>query len=446
MPGYIFFLNNTRVIQRMPIATTSLIVACGVPAGIRSVSAGDQAPFHVSHPDGYRAAFELFTSTATYKEHLMDAQTGGSNLRPELITKPMQLLAGSFLLPLAFLGSAGYLVRYSSGLAIFLTAMATIIAFLIVILLFVLMTRHRDQLLAGSDYLTMQKMRIEQNRLARELQVQLDRAHFNLGSLATGQSLSDVAPEVQRTIVAQAATLEQAVRSVPVPTTPSHPEVSPEAILELAKVRMAQKNWAEAASLFDVCERIRPLDWEGQFARGVSHANARQGFTSDLAALRAYNEAIALMPPELPDYIRARLFTYRGAILKRLRRLDEAEVDLLTAQRLGPSGEDELDLYYNFAGVYALKGRRDEMMWAVSALKDSPRYLVAIRSHLRDYFAAFATDEEFLKSISLNVRSKIPFRPVSDRPASMHSVYEPIPGSPAHAPLPGNPPHTPLPR
>lgn len=75
------------------------------------------------------------------------------------------------------------------------------------------------------------------------------------------------------------------------------------------------------------------IKWDDFYIRGVNLANSRGGDGKNLAALRAYNEAIALAPADLENNTRSRLHAYRGAILKRLGRLDEAEHDLALAQK-----------------------------------------------------------------------------------------------------------------
>ena len=97
--------------------------------------------------------------------------------------------------------------------------------------------------------------------------------------------------------------------------------------------------------------------------------------------------------------MRARLFAYRGAMLKRLRRFDEAEWDLLFAQARAEREYEVNDIKYNLAGIYAMRGERDRLLTIVRELKQSPQSLAAIRGHLDDYFRAYADDQAFLDAI-----------------------------------------------
>jgi tetratricopeptide (TPR) repeat protein len=136
-------------------------------------------------------------------------------------------------------------------------------------------------------------------------------------------------------------------------------------------------------------------DWHLHFTRGVAYANMRRGRETNIAALRAYNDAIALAPLNLEDRLRARLFTYRGAMFKRLDRAREAEPDLLEALSLTDDEKENLDTRYNLACVYSLLKRKSDMLAMIHQLNNNPRYMSAIESHLDDYFAPYQNDPDF---------------------------------------------------
>ena len=164
---------------------------------------------------------------------------------------------------------------------------------------------------------------------------------------------------------------------------------------------MAESRWLEAAQYFDEYAKIRPLDWEAHFSRAVAYANSREGTPSNVAALRAISDALALAPSTIDQNLRARLFTYRGALLKRLRRLEEAETDLTIALKTATHQQELDDIRYNLAGVYAMRGDRQRLLEMVRMLKHSPKYLMSIRSHLHDYFQNFSNDREFVQTLSV---------------------------------------------
>jgi tetratricopeptide (TPR) repeat protein len=158
---------------------------------------------------------------------------------------------------------------------------------------------------------------------------------------------------------------------------------------------MAAKQWVQAAQYFDRYVEIDPTNWDALFSRAVAHANSRAGQGSDIAALRAYNDAITLRPPDLDANLVARLYSYRAAMMKRLGRLAEAEADLHVAEPLATKPYERDDIRYNLACVYAMTGRRTEVLRLVESLQGT-RFIGAIRANLDRYFAALAEDPEFL--------------------------------------------------
>jgi tetratricopeptide (TPR) repeat protein len=185
---------------------------------------------------------------------------------------------------------------------------------------------------------------------------------------------------------------------VPNPIQGASP-VDPDLLLARAHGLMAERKWPEAAALFTEYAQYRPDDWQAHYSRAVAFANSRRGPPTSLSSLRAYNDAIACAPPGTADDVWARMFAYRGAMLKRLGRLDEAESDLYLAMKHASRSFEIDDIRYNLAGVFALRGDRARMMEMIASLRDAPDYLSVIRAHLGDYFAAFRTDEEFLRAI-----------------------------------------------
>lgn len=238
-----------------------------------------------------------------------------------------------------------------------------------------------------------QRQLSQQNEeLRSRLEVALDGQGLSLDALAAGQTLQEAKNEL-RVAVEDLLSKMEAVDSADTRI------VNAEWHLEMGRGFMATREWVKASHHLDEYVRMSPLDHEAQFARGVAHANSGGSFSSNLAALRAYNEAVALVPADAPTELRTRYINYRGAMLKRLGRLDEAEADLSLALRLSDADYITSDVLYNLAGVHAMRGDREQMMSTIRDLQRYPRQLAWIHYHLDDYFSEFRDDVDFLAAI-----------------------------------------------
>lgn len=240
------------------------------------------------------------------------------------------------------------------------------------------------------------ELRDQLNRTKAEMDALLKREGFDLNTLALGKQLSESAVEVRATAqtlvdemkakLAQLSTVKKARNETPDPGWE----------LSLAMGAMAAGSFDDAATHFDAYSKDGGESWQAHFSRGVAHANRRGGRDSDLASLRAYNEAIALAPADIEINRRARLFSYRGGMLKRLGRLQEAEADVRMSLSLATGEHEVLDGHYNLACIHAMRGERQQMFEELASLRHSKRHLGAIAGHLQDYFTRFAEDAELL--------------------------------------------------
>ena len=222
----------------------------------------------------------------------------------------------------------------------------------------------------------------------------LKQAGIDPSTLVAGKRLSDAAAGLQETVHRLTAGMQDTVFKLAEIGGRVSASTELGATRTIAMVEMASGRYRDAASQYDAFAASGAATWEDHFSRGVAHANARQGQQSDLAALLAYNDAIALAPNDLEKNQRARLFTYRSAMLKRLGRLTEAENDLSISIRLATAKYERLDAHYNLACIYAMQGRAEEMYTQLAELKGDVAFLSSVASHLHDFFENYRTEPQ----------------------------------------------------
>lgn len=236
-------------------------------------------------------------------------------------------------------------------------------------------------------------LHLEIEKEVKQLRSLLENSGFRIDQLQLGiVSVPENAPKLLKGATESAASLKRAESVV----SEEGLSPDPESYLIVGKAFAAAGRWLDAAHQLEQYRRYHPEDFDANYARAVSYANARN---DDKNALRAYSDVISSMPQSLPSNFRARLFVYRGAILKRLGRLEEAEADLLLAKRFNPVGLESIDLDYNLACIYAMTSRRSELLSVVKEVVKFPQYRSAIRSHMGDYFLSYANDADFLSLI-----------------------------------------------
>ena len=240
------------------------------------------------------------------------------------------------------------------------------------------------------------ELREQLNKTKTEMDALLKREGFDLNTLALGKQLSDSAAEVRATAQALVEEMKDKLAQLATVEKPKEEIIDPGWELSLAMGAMAAGSFSDAATHFDAYSKNGGESWQAHFSRGVAHANRRGGYDADLASLRAYNEAIALAPADMDANYRARLFSYRGGVLKRLGRLQEAEADIRLALSQATAQHEVLDAHYNLACIHAMRGERQLMFEELAILCDSRSHLRAVAAHIQDYFAKFANDPELL--------------------------------------------------
>jgi tetratricopeptide (TPR) repeat protein len=156
-------------------------------------------------------------------------------------------------------------------------------------------------------------------------------------------------------------------------------------------------------------------DWEDYYIRGVNLANQHGDSVVNLAALQAQSNAIALAPASLPDNLRSRLYAYRAALYKRLNRLEEAEQDLVLAQRWATEEREVSDALYNLACVLAMGATPHSALPVIRRLLEQSADWAGIITSKPHYFGKLLNDPEFEKLIGRSNESRQPLTPKQNR-------------------------------
>lgn len=285
------------------------------------------------------------------------------------------LLDGSFL-------SAAAVLTQPAWLAPTLTLAAVAYPLVFFVGLFVLQTRYREQLLDDRHLLK----RLKEGAL--ELEAAVTTTNLDFTRLSPTSPAPKLPASQQSDLESRELELERILQKVTLKDVEMQDNAIADASRELAHAALARGQWLEAAERLKRYLEIYPDDWSEWFAQAAAYANTRGGQSTDEAALNACNRALALMPEDADSLVRARLHSYRGGVLKRLGRLDDARVDLDFARGLAPAGSYEADdVSYNDAAIYAIEGRKPEAVEALAAIQD-PSYLDAVIAHQDDYFSS----------------------------------------------------------
>lgn len=253
-----------------------------------------------------------------------------------------------------------------------------------------------------------EKEQLEKEKREKEtallfLQTQLDevlkREGITFEKLALGQTLKDSTNEVKVLIEDLSVKMLEQVKLL-APISYREDAIIADSQLTLAKAQMAKGDLNDAATNFEYYTSSKDASWEVYLSKAVTLANLRGGDKSNQESIRAYNDTINFLPKNVDPNMRARVFGYRGGILKRLNRLDEAEADLNIAIKSASAPREIDDIYYNFACVYAMQGKKEKMLSYISKISNK-QILRDIKSHIHDYFKQFETDNEFVAALSV---------------------------------------------
>jgi tetratricopeptide (TPR) repeat protein len=178
-----------------------------------------------------------------------------------------------------------------------------------------------------------------------------------------------------------------------------HDIIDGEYHLSLGNGFVVNSNWAKATYHLDLAAISYPEDWNLHFTRGVSYANMRGGTNTNIKGIEAYTQAIIHIPGYENEF-KSKIHIYRGALFKRINKLDEAELDVEFGLANTQDRYFIADAKYNLACIYAMQNKREKLFSVLRELKNSNTFKPGLRFHLNDYFLNFKTDKEFLELIT----------------------------------------------
>jgi tetratricopeptide (TPR) repeat protein len=246
-----------------------------------------------------------------------------------------------------------------------------------------------------------EREKAELNREVEQLRAQLAVSLQSAGvssTLDAREAVARISAELRATIDASLAELRNALAKRT--HLDDDDSLDPALGLQLGQGYMATGHWELAVRYFDSYLQQNRDDWQVLYVKAVALANSRQNRLTNLAALRTLNDAIALaLEPgsDADEFYRGRLFTYRGALLKRLGRLDEAESDIRLGATRAATDYEAADAAYNLASVFALRGDREQLLATLRSAVDlrmADYVAQSIRGHMDDYFRSYANDAE----------------------------------------------------
>jgi hypothetical protein len=165
--------------------------------------------------------------------------------------------------------------------------------------------------------------------------------------------------------------------------------------LSLANAYAVNEDWKKSAEQFEIVTRLKNTSWELYFSQGIAFANSRMGRESHFKALQSYSSAIVFLPDEIDNNIKARLYIYKGAMLKRLNRIKEAEYNIKLGLEYAVNKYEITDGLYNLSCVYAIQNEKDKYYKISTELenKDSRIYAYLLK-RLDEYAPEFKKELE----------------------------------------------------
>lgn len=231
-----------------------------------------------------------------------------------------------------------------------------------------------------------EKLKEEKNELEKKLEEVLVKANIDLESFDLVNAVQQINSEFKESLAVISAKIEK---------LEIFDNTNYEVSISLGKAFAANGEWYKAASHYDLVTRYITDNWELYFYKAVAYANSRKGFETDLKALQAYADAVVYMPTDLEPNQRSRLFIYKGAMLKRLNRLDEAENSIKLGLNFANKSYELNDGLYNLSCIYAMKGEvRNFNETSLKLKKNEPRKFDYLIQRLEEYAPGFYTGSQ----------------------------------------------------
>jgi hypothetical protein len=160
--------------------------------------------------------------------------------------------------------------------------------------------------------------------------------------------------------------------------------------LSMAKAFSANEEWLKAAKQFEYVTKNNN-NWELFFSQGIAFANSRNK-KYYLKAIESYSLAITYIPENKNTNLKARIYIYKGNLLKRLHRLDEARNDIELGLFFANEDYEVSDGLYNLACIYAMQENSNKFYEIITKLEEieDNQTLNRLKYRLKEYAPHFS--------------------------------------------------------
>ena len=160
--------------------------------------------------------------------------------------------------------------------------------------------------------------------------------------------------------------------------------------LSMAKAFSANEEWLKAAKQFEYVTKNNN-NWELFFSQGIAFANSRNK-KYYLKAIESYSLAITYIPENKNTNLKARIYIYKGSLLKRLHRLDEARNDIELGLFFANEDYEVSDGLYNLACIYAMQQNSNKFYEIITKLEEieDNQTLNRLKYRLKEYAPHFS--------------------------------------------------------